>query len=54
MRFPICNTMFVVPVNTVIVSRVDFAKEVLSRDEFSHRFADGWFVERSFGKCLGK
>lgn len=38
---------------TVIISNEEYAKTVSHRDEFAARFADGWFVERSFGKPLG-
>jgi hypothetical protein len=38
----------------VIVSSSEYSREILCREEFSDRFADGWFLERQFGKPLGK
>lgn len=37
----------------VIISSAEYARAVCCREEFAARFADGWFVERSFGKALG-
>ncbi|CAG7816358.1 unnamed protein product [Allacma fusca] len=39
--------------HAIIVGSSKYVKEVFCREEFTHRYADDWFTERSFGKPLG-
>jgi len=49
---PLINLKFGVN-NSIIVSSAEYAREMLCREEFVDRFADGWMLDRQFGQQIG-